>query len=55
LASYVDGRTQAAGIQEWGDEEDILSNVEEVTGGWKNLLNNDVHDPCSSAKVITVY
>ena len=24
LAPYVDGRTQAEGIREWADEEDIL-------------------------------
>jgi len=29
--------------------------MEEVTGGWKILLNNDVHDPWSSANVICVY
>jgi len=23
------------------------SNTEEVTWGWKNLLNNDLHDLCS--------
>jgi hypothetical protein len=56
LAFYVEGRTEVEGIREWSVEEDIfLSDIEEVAGRCKNLLNKFLHDICSSLKVIFVY
>ena len=56
LAFYVERRTEFEGIREWSVEEDIfLSDMEEVAGRCKNLLNKFLHDICSSLKVIFVY
>ena len=55
LASYVDGRHRLKVFESWVLRKIFWSNTQKVTGRWKNLLNNDLHDLCSWSEVICVY
>jgi hypothetical protein len=43
----LEGRTWAEGVREFGAEQDIEMKGEEVTGEWRKLHDEQLHDLCS--------
>jgi hypothetical protein len=48
----IKGGIQTGGIRKQSVEKNIWTKKDEVTGGWRKLHNEELHDLCSSPSVI---
>jgi hypothetical protein len=54
MVTHIKRRTMTVGVQEQVAREIFKPTKEEVTGGWKKLHNEDLHDLCILCSTIKV-
>jgi len=54
LDVHIEGGTRVEGVWEWGVEENILPNRDEVKGQWRKLHNEELNDLYPSPNIVRV-
>jgi hypothetical protein len=54
MVCHVERKTQANGVREKGVEQDIWAEKDKVTGEWRRLRNEELHDPYFSPSLVRV-